>query len=169
MREAEKGSNHAMDEEEQFDAQSRRENADGKYEAEVLVFALGESNVPLFGPTDDVRDRRADHLGVGDQWPILRIQRYLAARDQHRNHHRDVPHGVLDSEHAEPDSEAMQLKLDELIRATTGAQNALLDLEELEEAELDAIRDEYERTARLARGELRNVKSEKKAARLDQH
>ena len=38
------------------------------------------------------------------------------------------------------DSEAMQVKLDELIRAARGAQSALLDLEELEEDELDRIK-----------------------------
>ena len=60
------------------------------------------------------------------------------------------------------DSEAMQVKLDELIRATKGAQNALLDLEELEEEELDVIRDRYERIAERARGEFRKEESEKK-------
>jgi low affinity Fe/Cu permease len=53
------------------------------------------------------------------------------------------------------DSEAMQVKLDELIRVTKGAQNALLDLEELEEEELDVIRDRYEKIAERARGEFR--------------
>jgi low affinity Fe/Cu permease len=54
------------------------------------------------------------------------------------------------------DSEAMQVKLDELIRATEGAQNALLDLEELEEDELDRIKAGYEEIAEKARGELRS-------------
>ena len=49
------------------------------------------------------------------------------------------------------DTEAMQIKLDELIRATKGAHNALLDLEELEEPELDAFRARYEALATRAR------------------
>ena len=49
------------------------------------------------------------------------------------------------------DSEAMQVKLDEIIRALEGAHNGLLDLEELEEAELDRIRSRYEDLARSAR------------------
>ena len=51
------------------------------------------------------------------------------------------------------DSEAMQMKLDELIRATHGAHKALFDLEELEE-ELDRIKAGYEKIAEQARGEL---------------
>src|SRR5215471_12346199 len=43
------------------------------------------------------------------------------------------------------DTEAIQLKLDELIRANKGAHNALLDLEELEEEELNRIHDHYEK------------------------
>jgi low affinity Fe/Cu permease len=39
------------------------------------------------------------------------------------------------------DSEAIQIKLDELLRAIDGAHNALLDLEELDEDQLDDIAD----------------------------
>lgn len=53
------------------------------------------------------------------------------------------------------DTEALQVKLDELIRATEGAHNALLDLEELEEHELDEIRLIYSRLAKKARAGLR--------------
>ena len=49
------------------------------------------------------------------------------------------------------DSEAMQVKLDEIIRSIQGAKNELLDLEELEEKDLDAIRESYEELAREAR------------------
>ena len=49
------------------------------------------------------------------------------------------------------ESEAVQLKLDELIRATQAATNSLLDIEELSEAELDKIKARFERLARKAR------------------
>ena len=52
------------------------------------------------------------------------------------------------------DTEAIQIKLDELIRATQGAHNALLDLEELEEEELHAFRRKYEALAASARKAL---------------
>jgi len=52
------------------------------------------------------------------------------------------------------DTEAIQVKLDELIRATRGAHNALLDLEELEEESLDAFRTRYQALATAARAEL---------------
>ncbi len=52
------------------------------------------------------------------------------------------------------DTEAIQVKLDELIRATKGAHNALLDLEELEEGNLDAFRAKYQALAAAARAEL---------------
>jgi low affinity Fe/Cu permease len=52
------------------------------------------------------------------------------------------------------DAEAVQVKLDELIRATEGAHNALLDLEELEDIDLDRIRVTYAMIARQARADL---------------
>lgn len=52
------------------------------------------------------------------------------------------------------DTEAIQVKLDELIRATKGAHNALLDMEELEEESLDAFRSKYQALASAAREEL---------------
>lgn len=49
------------------------------------------------------------------------------------------------------DTEALHLKLDELIRVTQGAHNAMLDLEEFEEKSLDELRDRYEALAKAAR------------------
>jgi low affinity Fe/Cu permease len=54
------------------------------------------------------------------------------------------------------DSEAMQLKLDELIRATKGCHNAVLDIEELSEDELDRLKKEYAKLARQALATIRN-------------
>jgi low affinity Fe/Cu permease len=52
------------------------------------------------------------------------------------------------------DTEAIQVKLDELIRATQGAHNALLDLEELEEETLESFRRRYQALANEARLEI---------------
>src|SRR6478609_11549514 len=46
------------------------------------------------------------------------------------------------------DTAAMQIKLDELIRAMEGAHNALLDLEELEEKDLSRFRKKYQQLAK---------------------
>lgn len=52
------------------------------------------------------------------------------------------------------DTQALQLKLDELIRVTQGAHNALLDLEHLDEYELERIREPYAQLAEKARRSL---------------
>jgi low affinity Fe/Cu permease len=49
------------------------------------------------------------------------------------------------------DAEAVQVKLDEIIRAIGSAKNELLDLEELEEEDLDEMRQVYCDIARKAR------------------
>ena len=49
------------------------------------------------------------------------------------------------------DAEAVHIKLDELLRISPGAHNVLMDLEELEEAELDRLRAAYVRLAQQAR------------------
>ncbi|HJQ58150.1 MAG TPA: low affinity iron permease family protein [Vineibacter sp.] len=49
------------------------------------------------------------------------------------------------------DSVAVQIKLDELIRATAEAHNSLLNLEELSEHELEKFRQRYVRLATMAR------------------
>jgi low affinity Fe/Cu permease len=57
------------------------------------------------------------------------------------------------------DSEATQIKLDELIRAVGHAKNELLDLEELEEEELEALRITYLDMASKARESARKRSS----------
>jgi low affinity Fe/Cu permease len=63
------------------------------------------------------------------------------------------------------DSEATHLKLDELIRAVGGAKNSLLDLEEMDEQELDAVRETYLKLATAARVEARRKQRQARAAK----
>lgn len=48
------------------------------------------------------------------------------------------------------DSEALQIKLDELIRSVKTARNEMMDLEDLDEEELDKIKEQYMSFARKA-------------------
>ena len=59
------------------------------------------------------------------------------------------------------DTEALQIKLDELIRAIESAHNVVLDLEELDDKELDDIRKDYLELAEAARKELKRKKEKK--------
>jgi len=51
------------------------------------------------------------------------------------------------------DTQALQLKLDELIRVTKGAHNLMLDLEQLDDEHLERLRQVYEKLANKVRGE----------------
>ncbi len=63
------------------------------------------------------------------------------------------------------EGEAIQIKLDELIRAQKGAHNSLLDLEELTEGQLNYIKNKYEELARTSRDGL--VKGKKDTKKVD--
>ena len=51
------------------------------------------------------------------------------------------------------DTAALQIKLDEIIRVLKQADNSLLSLEKLDEAELEQIRAKYDRLAQAARAD----------------
>lgn len=66
------------------------------------------------------------------------------------------------------DTGAMHTKLDELIRAIEGAHNALLDLEELDEEEIEHIRRDYRKLAAQARKAIERGRRDTEACELKQ-
>jgi low affinity Fe/Cu permease len=65
------------------------------------------------------------------------------------------------------DGAAIQIKLDELIRAADGAHNALLELEELNEDEIEAFRKQYVQLAEDARQEIRRAQPDTGTPEID--
>ncbi len=59
------------------------------------------------------------------------------------------------------DQEALQIKLDEVLRSMENAHTVLLDLEELDDEELDMIRKDYLQLAKKAREGLRQGKDDR--------
>ncbi len=58
------------------------------------------------------------------------------------------------------DSEAVHLKLDELIRAIKSADNSILDTENLSEQDLKQLQDHYTNLAQIAEKKLKKTKSQ---------
>jgi low affinity Fe/Cu permease len=56
------------------------------------------------------------------------------------------------------DTDALQIKMDELLRAVDAARNTMIDLEELDDDELEAIREDYLKLARKARTKVKRDK-----------
>jgi low affinity Fe/Cu permease len=67
------------------------------------------------------------------------------------------------------DTGAIQAKLDELIRATEGAHNALLDLEELDEREIEHIRKNYRDLAAESRKAIEKGLSDTDSRDVENH
>ena len=65
------------------------------------------------------------------------------------------------------DTQALQIKLDELIRAVKGGHNALLDLEEMSEEELETHHQQYVELARVAKEQVRRGESDGDCPELD--
>jgi len=77
---------------------------------------------------------------VGRERPIFRLVGYLAARHQYGHDNRDVSDGFRDPKHAKQDTQALHLKLDELIRVNTTARNSLMGLEQKSELEVEEVK-----------------------------
>ena len=58
------------------------------------------------------------------------------------------------------DSQAIHVKLDELIRAKKGARNAMIDLDELSDEELAKIHAYYQQLAKKSKGQLRELQED---------
>jgi hypothetical protein len=71
----------------------------------------------------------------------------MATHNQYGNDDRDIPDGILDSE-------AIHIKLDELIRAIDVRTMLFYNLKNLGERELDRIRADYIRLVEEAREKL---------------
>jgi low affinity Fe/Cu permease len=65
------------------------------------------------------------------------------------------------------DADAIQIKLDEIIRALDTAHNSLLDLEELEEEELLGMREKYLQLAERARAAMKRGQPDTGVPRID--
>jgi hypothetical protein len=72
----------------------------------------------------------------------------VAARDQHGDHDHHVPHGVRDPARGEQRDARLAVQVNELIAASEGASNRLIDVEDLTDRELEHL---YKRFRSLAR------------------
>jgi low affinity Fe/Cu permease len=77
--------------------------------------------------------------------PEIRLFRHLATRHQHHDYDHHVPHVFIIQNTQNRDAKAIQLKLDELIRAVQGARTGLVRLEELSDQDLQSLAGDFEK------------------------
>jgi low affinity Fe/Cu permease len=82
---------------------------------------------------------------LGRLWPVLRVVGYLAAGNQHGDHNCHVSQVFLIQSTQSRDTQALHLKLDELIRVDNAARNSLLNLEEMSEADIEQVKTTFRR------------------------
>jgi len=105
----------------------------GTFVTAVVMIALWAASGPAFGFSDTWQ------LAVNTATTVITfLMVFLIQNTQNR------------------DSQALHLKLDELIRSHQGAHNALLDLEELSAHDLARFRNRYLALASRARAELQS-------------
>ena len=94
---------------------------------------------------------------MGSYRPCLSLFGYLATGDQHRHNDRHVPVVFLIQNTQNRDARAINLKLDELIRAMYSARNQMINIENLSDMELDLLQAQYEKlTASRERSSVAN-------------
>src|SRR6476620_4977095 len=106
-------------------------NATGR----AIAFLLAFSSIVVWGFTGPL-------FGFSDTWQLVintatTIITFLMVFVIQNTQHRDTA--------------SLHIKIDELIRGTQKARNVLLDLEEVDDATLDALRADYGRLARKAK------------------
>ena len=119
----------------------------------IAVHPICQVDRTCHGPSGRVSSGIARHPRVGRDGTDLRFQRYVAAPINTGTTIITFLMVFLIQSTQNRDAEAVQVKLDELIRAIGNAKNELLDLEELEEEELDEMRETYCAMAKKAREE----------------
>jgi hypothetical protein len=92
-----------------------------------------------------VRRRYSGYRDLGYHRAFISLFRYLAAGHQYRDDHRHVRMVFLIQNTQNRDARAINLKSDELIRATEVAGGQMMNIESLSDEELDVMHTRYER------------------------
>ena len=88
----------------------------------------------------DVRARDRGGSTLGSFWPAFRLVRHLATGHQHRNPIVTFMMVFVIQNTQSRDTQAMQLKLDELIRVNEMARNSLINLEEMSDFDVERMK-----------------------------
>ena len=108
-------------------------------------------------------------MSCGHDRPAVWLFRYVATRHQHRNDDHHFPDGLHHSATQNKDTRALELKLNEIVAAISGASNRLIDVESLTSAELELLHKHYCELAELAKKETSLTKSHSIEEALARH